>query len=72
MSRGVKIDVKLAAAGTDAFASLVAELAGRPPAVRGTGASVTALELASVTGVTAEPASVSATVATAESVRPRR
>jgi hypothetical protein len=67
ISRGVKIDMKLAAAGTDAFASLVAELAGRR-----TGASAAALEAAPVTGVTPEPARVRAIVATAESVRPRR
>jgi hypothetical protein len=72
ISRGVKIDMKLAAAGTDAFASLVAELAGRRAAARGTGASAAALKAAPVTGVAPEPARVRAIVATAESVRPSR
>ncbi len=67
MSRGVKIDMKLPTAGPDASASLLAELAASWTAAR-----AAAFKLPAVTGVTPEPASVRAIVATAESARPRR
>ena len=67
MSRGVKIDMKLAAAGPGALASLLAELAAS-----WTGARAAVFKLPAVTGLTPEPASVREIVATAESARPRR
>ena len=63
----MKIDVKLATVGADACASLLTELAAS-----WTTARAAAFKLPAVTGVTPEPASVRAIVATAGSARPRR